>query len=120
MRPRNMPNSLFLTTLVAFINGGALVKYPFYGKTVPQDQRQEFNDKLLYLINNGKTEEYEISGADIYNLYTGDGGLHGLNRQDYESYAKYSEAKKEMENGQFFTPPSLCRLVAESLVACNI
>lgn len=99
--------------------GGALVKYPFYGKIVPQDQRQEFNDKLLYLIDNGKTEEYEISCADIYNLYTGDGGLHGLNRQDYDNYAKYSEAKKEIENGQFFTPPSLCRLVAESLAPAD-
>ena len=91
------------------------MKYPFYGKTVPQDQRQEFNDKLLYLIDNGKTEEYEISGADIYNLYTGDGGLHGLSRRDYNNYAEYGEAKKNMENGQFFTPHSLCQLVAESL-----
>ena len=110
-----MPNSLFLSTSVVFIDGGGCVKYPFYGETVPQDRRQEFNDKLLYLIGNGKTAECEISGADIYNLYTGDGGLHGLNRQDYDNYAEYSEAKKEIENGQFFTPPSLCRLVAESL-----
>ena len=78
-------------------------------------KRQDTNEKLLYLIDNGKTSEYGISGDDIYNLYTGDGGLHGLRRQDYENYASYSEAKKEIENGQFFTPPLICRLVAEAL-----
>lgn len=91
------------------------MKYVVYDTTVPQDKRQDTNEKLLYLIDNGKTSEYGISGDDIYNLYTGDGGLHGLRRQDYENYASYSEAKKEIENGQFFTPPLICRLVAEAL-----
>lgn len=36
-------------------------------------------------------------------------------RKDYDNYHSYSEAKKEIENGQFFTPPDLCRLVAEAL-----
>lgn len=91
------------------------MKYSVYGRPVPQSRRKEINEKLLYLIDSGKTEEYEVSGEDVYNLYTGDGGLHDLNRQDYDSYARYSDAKKEVENGQFFTPPEICRLVAESL-----
>ena len=91
------------------------MKYAVCDTAVPQERRQETNEKLLYLIDSGKAGEYGISGGDIYNLYTGDGGLHGLRRQDYENYASYSEAKKEIENGQFFTPPLLCRLVAEAL-----
>lgn len=91
------------------------MKYAVYDTAVPQDKRQDTNEKLLYLIDNGKTWEYGISGDDIYNLYTGDGGLHDLQREDYESYVAYSKAKKEIENGQFFTPPLLCRLVAEAL-----
>ena len=91
------------------------MKYAVHDTAVPQDKRQDTNEKLLYLIDNDKTWEYGISGDDIYNLYTGDGGLHDLQRKDYESYAAYSKAKKEIENGQFFTPPLLCRLVAEAL-----
>lgn len=91
------------------------MKYAVYDTVVPQDKRQETNEKLLYLIDSGKAGDYGISGDDIYNLYTGDGGLHGLSRQDYENYASYSKAKKEIENGQFFTPPVLCHLVTKAL-----
>lgn len=91
------------------------MKYTVYDTAVSQDKRQEANEKLLYLIDSGKAENYGISSDDIYNLYTGDGGLHGLRQQDYDNYASYSEAKKEIENGQFFTPPMLCRMVAEAL-----
>ena len=77
------------------------MKYAVCDTAVPQERRQETNEKLLYLIDSGKAGEYGISGGDIYNLYTGDGGLHGLRRQDYENYASYSEAKKEIERGSF-------------------
>mgnify|MGYP001065117896 FL=1 len=73
------------------------------------------NEKVLYLIDSDGAAQAGITGEDIYNAYTGDGGLHGLSRQDYSDYRSYSEAKKEIENGQFFTPPDLCQLVAEAL-----
>ena len=95
------------------------MKYTTYPKPVKQEQRREFNEKLLYLIDCGETEKYQISADDIYNAYTGDGGLHGLERGDYENYRAYSEHKKEIENGQFFTPPWLARLAAESLAPSN-
>ena len=91
------------------------MKYTHYDSSVPQESRKEFNEKILYLIDNAKLDEFQISNNDIYNAYTGVGGLHGLNRKDYDNYASYSDAKKEIENGQFFTPASLCRLVAECL-----
>lgn len=50
----------------------------------------------------------------------GMGGLHGLERADYDSYHAYSEAKKEVENGQFFTPPPLCEFVAACLMLSDM
>ena len=91
------------------------MKYAVYDETIPQEQRREINEKLIYLIDSGKLDEYQISGNDVYNSYTGDGGLHGLDRHDYDNYTAYSNAKKEIENGQFFTPPILCQLIVESL-----
>ncbi len=84
---------------------------------VPTDleSRKALNEKVLYLIDSNTCEEYGVTSEDIYNAYTGDGGLHGLNRADFSNYHEYSEKKKEFENGQVFTPPKLCRLLAESL-----
>lgn len=77
------------------------MKYTCYDSMVPQESRKEFNEKILYLIDNDRLAEFQISDDDIYNAYTGIGGLHGLNRSDYDNYAEYSDAKKEIENGQF-------------------
>ena len=51
---------------------------------------------------------------DIFNVYMGNGGLHGLDRKDFQNFHAYTEAKKEIEQGQFFTPAEIC----EFLVAC--
>ena len=91
------------------------MKYIARNENIPQDRRRELNDKILYLIDAGLTEDANISREDIYNAYTGDGGLHGLRRSDFDSYAEYSDAKKEIENGQFFTPPSICQTVAQCI-----
>jgi len=91
------------------------MKYQYCPGPTDKDSRKLLNEKVLYLIDSGTVAEAGITGEDIYNAYTGDGGLHGLERDDYDSYHSYSEAKKEAENGQFFTPPELCRLVADSI-----
>lgn len=91
------------------------MKYTFHNENIPQNRRRELNDKLLYLIDSGTAEQFGVTQEDVYNAYTGDGGLHGLKRSDYDSYAHYSDAKKEVENGQFFTPPDICRFVADCL-----
>ena len=41
--------------------------------------RQDLNEKILYLIRNNRADEFGITPEDIYNAYTGSGGLHGLN-----------------------------------------
>ena len=91
------------------------MKYIARDERIPQDRRRELNDKILYLIDAGLAEDSGISREDIYNAYTGDGGLHGLKRSDYDSYSDFSDAKKEIENGQFFTPPSVCQTIAKCI-----
>ncbi len=91
------------------------MKYIPVQETIPQSKRQEFNEKIVYLIDSDTAVGAGITKEDIYNAYTGDGGLHGLERSMFDSYAKYSEAKKEVENGQFFTPPYLCKFITDCL-----
>lgn len=91
------------------------MKYAYSGAVIPQERRKEINDKILYLIDSGKTADYILSAEDIFHAYTGNGGLHGLKRCDYDNYAAYSDAKKDMEQGQFFTPSCLCELVVSCL-----
>ena len=95
------------------------MKYPYAPAPTDAESRKQLNEKVLYLIDSDSCERCGITAADVFNAYTGDGGLHGLNCSEYDNYHDYSEAKKEIENGQFFTPPELCQLVAESLAPSN-
>ena len=52
---------------------------------------------------------------EIYNSYTGIGGLHGLSYVDFGNYHDFSEAKKKIEQGQFFTSDALCAWVMDCL-----
>ena len=91
------------------------MKYSYHMNTIPTNKRKELNDKVLYLIDSNETEKSDLTPEDLFNAYTGDGGLHELKRNDYANYSDFSQAKKEVENGQFFTPPALCEFVAACL-----
>ena len=91
------------------------MKYKYLNERIPTASRKAVNEKVLYLIDSKSTVANGISAEDIYNVYTGDGGLHGLDRKDYDNYHQYSEAKKEIEHGQFFTPPHICEYIMSSL-----
>ena len=84
------------------------MKYEYYPKRRTEQERRELNEQILRLLQSGACEQAGLTDEDIFNRYTGDGGLHGLRRSDYDSYNAFSAAKKELENGQFFTPPPLC------------
>lgn len=92
------------------------MKYKNYGETIPQEQRKGINDKIEYIVNQGLTEEQTgISKEDIFNAYTGKGGLHGLQYNNYGSYYDYQLAKSEIEQGQFFTPYPLVEWIYDCL-----
>ena len=90
------------------------MKYLPSEQTIPQDKRAEVNDKLLFMAEYDRLEQYGVTKEDVFNSYTGDGGLHGLKYGDYENYASYSREKKEIDNGQYLTPP----VVADFLMQC--
>ncbi|MCD3319503.1 N-6 DNA methylase [Clostridium botulinum D/C] len=91
------------------------MKYTYKKEVIPQDKRAEINEKILYLINNNLCDKYGITQNDVYNSYTGDGGLHGLNFKDYDSFHSFTKAKQQIENGQFFTPPELAKYLVDIL-----
>ena len=86
-------------------------KYIDLSVKIPQEKRADINDKILSLIHTGKMQG--ITSEDVFNSYTGIGGLHGLKKDDYDNYHAFSSAKKEIEHGQFFTPHSVCKSIAQ-------
>ena len=91
------------------------MKYEYYPKRRTEQERRELNEQILRLLQSEACEQAGVTDEDIFNRYTGDGGLHGLRRSDYENYNAFSAAKKELENGQFFTPPPLCEMIVSAL-----
>ena len=86
--------------------------YAIIPQQIPQGMRAEVNEKILFAIGSGKDL---IPAESVYNCYTGIGGLHNLRQSDFANYHEYSEAKKEFEMGQFFTPHEICRDMVEML-----
>ena len=74
------------------------MKYQINDIIIPKEKRKEINDKILHIIDSSL--DCNISREDIFNCYTGEGGWHDLQRSDYDNYHRYSEAKKEIEQGQ--------------------
>lgn len=96
------------------------MKYDLSSEIIPQDQRKDINTKIEYIVNNDLPEsETGISKADIFNAYTGLGGLHGLQFSHYDSYYDYQKAKAEIEQGQFFTPYKLVEWIYDCLHISN-
>ncbi|WP_182101553.1 SNF2-related protein [Niallia taxi] len=87
--------------------------YEGSNEVIPQDKRQMINEKILMLIDAGNTKG--ITQKDVYNAYTGEGGLHGLNFEEFDSFHSFTTAKKEIENGQFLTPSPLSQFLVECL-----
>ncbi|QWU14396.1 Eco57I restriction-modification methylase [Paenibacillus sophorae] len=86
--------------------------YELNNVIIPQNKRKEINEKVLYLIDNNLTEKHGISKNHVFLCYSGDGGLHGLSFSDYANFHEFSSAKREIENGQFYTPYELTRFLS--------
>jgi superfamily II DNA or RNA helicase/trans-aconitate methyltransferase len=89
--------------------------YQISNTVIPQNKRETLNNKILHLIENNLTQKYNVTPSDVYNGYTGFGGLHGLNYNDFNSYHAFSEAKKQIELGAFYTPHHVCKFLIECL-----
>ena len=88
------------------------MKYEATNKIIRLPDRKALNLKCLdALADNNQS----MTPAEIFHSYTGIGGLHGLNYVDFSSYYDFSEAKKEIEQGQFFTPDALCAWVVDCI-----
>lgn len=96
------------------------MKYKYTEEVIPKEIREEVNTKIEYIVNNDLPEtETGISKNDIFNAYTGLGGLHGLQFSNYDSYYDYQKAKAEIEQGQFFTPYKLVEWIYNCLHISN-
>ncbi len=92
------------------------MKYKIENQTIPKELRADINEKIIYIINNNLTEkETGITKNDIFNSYTGKGGLHNLNYNNYNNYYEYKKDKQEIEQGQFFTPYNLANWIMDIL-----
>jgi predicted RNA methylase len=87
------------------------MKYNLPTEKIPQGDRKEINEKILYLIDSNQCKENDISEQDVFNSYTGKGGLHDLDFKDFNNYHEYSSEKKIIEMGQFFTPAKICKFI---------
>lgn len=67
------------------------------------EKRQVVNKKFQYLLTKGELFK-KFTPEEVFNYYTGKGGLHGLKKDHFRSFHEYTEAKKEIEQGAFFTP----------------
>ena len=96
------------------------MRYLYNNEIIPKELRKEINLKIEYIVNNDLPEaETGISKNDIFNAYTGEGGLHGLEYKNYDSYYDYQRAKSEIEQGQFFTPYKLVEWIYQCLNITN-
>lgn len=91
------------------------MKYKIYNESIPQENRKEINEKILFMLENDSFAQYGITATDVFNSYTGLGGLHGLEFKDYNSFHSYTKAKQEIENGQFYTPHVLSKFLIDCL-----
>ena len=86
--------------------------YQIIPQQISQSKRKEVNAKILSAIESGSGA---ISAEEVYNQYTGIGGLHELKQADFSSYHDFAQAKREAEMGQFFTPHTICRQMVEAI-----
>ncbi len=92
------------------------MKYKIESQIIPKDFRSNINEKIIHIISNNLDEgKTGITKNDIFNSYTGKGGLHNLNYNDYNNYYAYKKDKQEIEQGQFFTPYNLADWIINCL-----
>jgi superfamily II DNA or RNA helicase len=93
-------------------------KYQIYNETIPQSERESVNEKILYLIETEQCEQYGITKEIIYNSYTG-GHFCDFEFKDFDNFHEYSLAKREIQQGQFFSPHHILKFVMQCIKPTN-
>lgn len=88
------------------------MKYQIYCDQIALRDRKAVNEICLAALED---DAPSMTDEELFNKFTGAGGLHGLNYVDYGNYADFSEAKKEIEQGQFFTSDAICQWVLDCI-----
>lgn len=93
-------------------------KYQIYDESIPQSERENINNKILYLIETEQCEQYGITKEIIYNSYTG-GHFCDFEFKDFDNFHEYSLAKREIQQGQFFSPHYILKFVMQCIRPTN-
>lgn len=90
------------------------MKFKSTDTPIPTERRADINEKILNILQQSELPK-GITAEDIFNGYTGVGGLHGLDRSAFPNYFEYAKGKKEIEQGQFFTEASTVEFICKHL-----
>ncbi|MDD1420940.1 SNF2-related protein [Dolichospermum sp. ST_sed1] len=82
----------------------------------PADVDSVRKQLLQVLATKQHGQNQDISYNEIYSAFVQKGGNHDLDLKDYNSFYAYTEAKKEIEDGQFFTDENI---IAELMEICS-
>ncbi|MFQ6977422.1 MAG: hypothetical protein ACLRSD_10980 [Oscillibacter sp.] len=77
------------------------MKYEYYPKRRTEQERRELNEQIIRLLQSEACEQAGVTDEDIFNRYTGDGGLHGLRRGDYETTTHSARRKRSWKTASF-------------------
>ncbi len=89
------------------------MKYANHAVAMPLTERASWNQTMAAAIDNETIAT--IPAIEVFNRYTGKGRLHGLDRKDFSNYYQYASVKKQIEQGQFFTPHAVCEAIIQAL-----
>ncbi len=81
-------------------------------------EKLEINSLLIHLITASKgdlSKMQDVTAQNVYSIYSDKAGTHGLKRADFPNEYAYSQAKKDYEKGQFFTPHKVCERIVNLL-----
>ena len=91
------------------------MKYPYQTNPVPSGQRKVLNEKVLYLIDHGGFDSAELPQPMSTTPTPETAGFMICGVMTMRITMSTVRPKKEIENGQFFTPPPICNLVVSCL-----
>jgi len=80
------------------------MRYNISTQTIPQEQRALLNAACIKQARyNLRGDEKLLTKANIFSVYSGHGAISGVERKKHSSFSDFIRAKRDEEQGQFFT-----------------